>query len=112
MGRNNLDLLRGTFGLLLLKAVSAEAKHGHQIMKWLRTVTDETFLVEEGAIYPALHRIEARGLIQSKWGVTENNRRARYYALTTKGRKELDAEQSKWERYVDTVGKVLKAKAT
>jgi DNA-binding PadR family transcriptional regulator len=81
-------------------------------MKWLRSVTEETFLVEEGAIYPALHRLDARGLIQSKWGVTENNRRAKYYSLTAKGRKELDAEQRKWERYVATVGKVLKAKAT
>jgi transcriptional regulator len=112
MGADSLDLLRGTFGLLLMKAVSAEPKHGHQIMKWLRTVTEETFLVEEGAIYPALHRLDARGLIQSKWGVTENNRRAKYYSLTAKGRKELDAEQTKWERYVTTVGKVLKAKAT
>ncbi len=112
MGADSLDLLRGTFGLLLMKAVSTEAKHGHQIMKWLRRVTEETFLVEEGAIYPALHRLDARGLIQSKWGVTENNRRAKYYSLTAKGRRELQAEQTKWERYVATVGRVLKAKTT
>ena len=110
MGKENLDLLRGTFGLLLLKSISDTQKHGHEIMKWLRKVTEETFLVEEGALYPALHRLEARGSIQAKWGVTENNRRAKYYRLTAKGRRELLAEQDRWERYVATVGKVLKAK--
>lgn len=109
MGRNSLDLLRGTFGLLLLQAVSTEPKHGHQIMRWLKEVTEEDLIVEEGAIYPALHRLEARGAIAAEWGKTENNRQAKYYRLTNEGRRELDAEREKWERYAATVGKVLGA---
>lgn len=112
MGRQNLDLLRGTFGLLLMKAVSTEARHGHDIMKWIRTVTDGTFLVEEGAIYPALHRLERQKLIEAEWRRTENNRRAKYYRLTESGREELGAEEEKWHRYVATVGKVLESSTT
>jgi PadR family transcriptional regulator len=109
MGRDSVDLLRGTFGLLLLRAVSDHAKHGHQIIRWLREVTDDDLIVEEGAIYPALHRLESRGVLKGSWGTTEHNRQAKYYHLTAKGRRELDAERAKWERYADTVGKVLKA---
>ncbi len=109
MPRHSVDLLRGTFGLLLLRAVSEDPKHGHQIIKWLRDVTDEDLIVEEGAIYPALHRLEAQGVIKGEWGTTENNRQAKYYKLTSKGRRELAAERAKWERYADTVGKILKA---
>ena len=107
MGRDNLDLIKGTLGLLLLKALGQGQRHGHEIMRWIREITDETFLLEEGAIYPALHRLENRGLIAATWGVTENNRRAKYYALTPEGRRQLDAEMERWERYVATVGKVL-----
>lgn len=109
MSHENLDLLKGTFGLLLLKAVSADARHGHDIMKWLRSVTDGTFLVEEGALYPALHRLEKRQLLQAEWRTTENNRRAKYYRLTGRGLEELQAEEERWNRYVTTVGKVLEA---
>ena len=109
MTRENLDLLKGTFGLLLLKAVSVESRHGHDIMKWLRSVTDGTFLVEEGALYPALHRLEKRKLIASEWRTTENNRRAKYYRLTSEGLAELRSEEDRWNRYVATVGKVLEA---
>ena len=107
MGRDNLDLIKGTLGLLLLKALGQGQRHGHEIMRWIREVTDETFLVEEGAIYPALHRLENRGLISAKWGVTENNRKAKYYALTAEGRRQLENEMERWDRYVATVGKVL-----
>lgn len=107
MGRENLELLRGTFGLLLMKALSGEPRHGHDIMKWLRTVTDGTFLVEEGAIYPALHRLERQKLLVAEWRRTENNRRAKYYRLSDRGRKELESEREKWTRYVHTVDKVL-----
>jgi transcriptional regulator len=109
VSHENLDLLKGTFGLLLLKAVSADARHGHDIMKWLRSVTDGTFLVEEGALYPALHRLEKRQLLQAEWRTTENNRRAKYYRLTGRGLEELQAEEERWNRYVTTVGKVLEA---
>ena len=107
MGGDNLDLLKGTLGLLLLKALSDEPKHGHQIMRWIRQITDGAFQVEEGAIYPALHRLEAKRLISAEWRTTENNRKGKYYRLTAKGRKQLAAESERWERYVDTVGKVL-----
>lgn len=109
MSRDNLDLLKGTFGLLLLKAVSAEARHGHDIMKWLRVVSDETFLVEEGALYPALHRLEKQGWITADWRTTANNRRAKYYSLTKRGLTELRSQEDRWNRYVQTVGKVLEA---
>jgi PadR family transcriptional regulator PadR len=109
MPRENLDLLKGTFGLLLLKAVRVQPRHGHDIMKWLKTVTEGAFLVEEGAMYPALHRLERQKLVKGEWGKTENNRRARYYELTAQGRKELAVEEDRWHRYVDTVGKVLAA---
>ena len=107
MARDNLDLLKGTLGLLLLKALAGGKRHGHEIMRWIREVTDETFLLEEGAIYPALHRLESRGLVAASWGMTENNRKAKYYTLTQAGRRQLDAETERWERYVATVGKVL-----
>lgn len=109
MSRHSVDLLRGTFGLLLLQAVSAEAKHGHQIIRWLREVTDEELIVEEGAIYPALHRLESAGALAAEWGTTENNRQAKYYRLTKKGMRQLETERSKWERYASTVGKILGA---
>lgn len=103
----NLDLMKGTLGLLLLTALSSGPRHGHQMMHWIRGVTDEAFRIEEGAIYPALHRLEAKGLVASEWGVSENNRQAKYYRLTAKGRRKLAAERKRWERYVATVAKVL-----
>jgi PadR family transcriptional regulator len=109
MGHDNLELIKGTLDLLLLKALDGQKRHGHEVMRWIRQVTDETFLLEEGAIYPALHRLEAKGLISASWGVTENNRRAKYYALTSRGRQQLDSETARWERYVSTVGKVLES---
>jgi transcriptional regulator len=111
MGRNSVDLLRGTFGLLLLQAVSGEPRHGHEIIRWLKEVTDDDLIVEEGAIYPALHRLESIGALRAEWNTTENNRQAKYYRLTPKGRRQLEAERSKWERYANTVGKVLGASA-
>ena len=109
MAQQNLDLLKGTFGLLLLKAIRIQPRHGHDMMRWLKNVTDGAFLVEEGAIYPALHRLERQKLVKGEWGKTENNRRARYYTLTALGRKELTVEEDRWHRYVATVGKVLAA---
>jgi len=103
-----LDLLQGTLDLLVLKALSWGPAHGYSVATWIRERSDEAFLVEEGALYPALHRLERRGWVDSEWGLSENNRRAKYYELTSKGRGQLRAEVSVWERYVSAVGKVLR----
>ena len=105
----NLDLFKGTLSLLLLKAVAPRPRHGHEIMKWIRRSSDETFLIEEGAIYPALHRLEARGLLDAEWGVTDKNRRAKFYRLTTKGRSRLRQEEDAWQRYVVAFNQILAA---
>ena len=102
-----LDLLQGTLDLLVLKALSWDQAHGYTVATWIRERSDEAFLVEEGALYPALHRLERRGWVDSEWGLSENNRRAKYYRLTPKGRGQLRSEVSLWERYVSAVGKVL-----
>jgi transcriptional regulator len=105
----NLDLLKGTFSLLLLKAVALKPRHGHEIMNWIRQHSDETFLVEEGAIYPALHRLESRDLLEAEWGMSDNNRKAKYYRLTPKGRSRLKVEHKQWQLYVETFNRLLAA---
>ena len=104
----SLDLLQGTLDLLVLKALSWGASHGYSVATWIRERSDAAFLVEEGALYPALHRLERRGWVASEWGLSENNRKAKFYRLTPKGRAQLRSEVSLWERYVSAVGKVLR----
>lgn len=104
----SLELLQGTLDLLVLKALSWEPLHGYAVATWIRDHSDAEFLIEEGALYPALHRLERRGWVESEWGVSENNRRAKYYRLTSKGRAQLRSEVTMWERYVSAVGRVLK----
>lgn len=104
----SLDLLQGTLDLLVLKALSWNTGHGYAVATWIRERSDDEFLVEEGALYPALHRLERRGWVESEWGLSENNRKAKYYRLTGKGRAQLRAEVSRWDRYVSAVGKVLR----
>jgi transcriptional regulator len=101
------QLLQGTLELMILKTLSWEKLNGFAISQWIRERTDEEILVEEGAMYPALHRLERRGLISGEWGVTENNRKARYYRLTAAGRRELRVQERRWSRYVDAVARVL-----
>ena len=103
-----LDLLQGTLDLLVLKALAWGPRHGYAVATWIRERSGEQLLVEEGALYPALHRLERRGWLAAEWGLSENNRRAKYYRLTPKGRTQLRAELSLWERYVGAVGKVLR----
>jgi len=103
-----LDLLQGTLDLLVLKALSWGPAHGYSVATWIRERSDDAFLVEEGALYPALHRLERRGWVAAEWGLSENNRRAKFYELTSKGRGQLRSEVSLWERYVSAVGKVLR----
>jgi len=104
-----LDLLQGTLDVLVLKTLSWGSLHGYAIATWINERTDSAILIEEGALYPALHRLERRGLLASEWGLSENNRKAKYYHLTPKGRAALRVEASVWERYATAVGKVLRA---
>ena len=104
----SLDLLQGTLDLLVLKAVSWGPLHGYAVATWIRERSGDQLLVEEGALYPALHRLERRRWLTAEWGLSENNRKAKFYRLTPGGRAQLRAELSLWERYVGAVGRVLR----
>ncbi len=106
---DDLDLLRGTLDLLILKTLSWGPMHGLAVLRWIEDTTRQRLQVEEGALYPALHRLEARGWLDAEWGITERNRRAKFYRLTAAGRRQLAAEVSKWSRYSEAVGLVLDA---
>jgi PadR family transcriptional regulator, regulatory protein PadR len=96
-----VDVVQGTLELLVLKTLSrGEAMHGFGILRWLTEVTDGELTVEEGALYPALHRLERRGWLAGEWGVSEKGRRAKYYVITTRGRAELKQEEARWTRYL------------
>jgi len=105
----DFDLLSGTLDLLVLRALSAGAQHGFGVTQWIRQATLDELRVEDGAMYTALHRLEKQGLLQSEWGVTENNRRARYYTLTADGRRELARDTARWTAYAVAVFRVLKS---
>jgi PadR family transcriptional regulator PadR len=105
----DLDLLRGTLDLLILKALSWGPRHGLSVLRWIEHTTHERLQIEEGALYPALHRMERKGWLEAEWGVTENNRKAKYYRLTPAGRRRLAAEVSRWSRYAEVVQLVLSA---
>jgi transcriptional regulator len=104
-----LELLKGTLDVLVLKAASLGAAHGYAISRWIAQRTSDTLTVEEAALYQALHRLERRGLLESEWGVSENNRRAKYYTLTAAGRQALRAESATWRRYAQAVFSILEA---
>lgn len=108
----SIDVLRGTLDLLILKALSWGSAHGYSVAEWIERVTDDTLVIEEGSLYPALHRLEERGLIEAEWGLSGNNRRAKYYALTTAGRQALKAESATWTRYARAVFAALEAPAS
>lgn len=102
-----MDLLQGTLDVLILKTLSWEPMHGYAISRWIRQRTDQVLTVEDAALYQALHRLDRKGWIESEWGLSENNRRARYYQLTQDGRRQLGAEASEWRQYAEAVSKVL-----
>ena len=104
---DNLELLQGTLDVLILKTLSWGPRHGYAIARWIRDTTDDVLRIEEGALYPALHRMQKRGWIEAEWGLSENNRRAKYYQLTATGRAQLRAEASAWGAYSAAVAKVL-----
>src|SRR6185503_11456783 len=107
MKTDEMDVLHGTLELLVLKALSWNAMHGYNILDWFRHATESELRIEDAALYPALHRMEARGLIESEWGVSDNNRRAKFYQLTAAGRRALRSQAASWERYVSIVARVL-----
>jgi PadR family transcriptional regulator, regulatory protein PadR len=104
-----LDLVRGTFDLIILKTLSWGPMHGLGVLRWIEDVTQRRLQIEEGALYPALHRLEQRGWLEAEWGYTENNRKAKYYRLTPLGRRQLTAELSKWARYTEAVSMIVSA---
>jgi PadR family transcriptional regulator len=111
VGNGSLDLLKGTLDVLLLKTLSSGPLHGYAVSRWIRTATDEVFSVDEGALYPALRRLEKRGLVEAEWGVTDTGREARFYRLTSAGEAELTSAVRTWRRYVDAMARVLGAPA-
>jgi len=109
MTRKQMNLLQGTLDVLVLRSLAAEGRHGYGVAEWIRATTDGTLEIEDGALYTSLHRLEKRGWLDSSWGVSENNRRAKYYALTDSGRTELNRASGDWARYAEAVFKVLQA---
>lgn len=107
--RNSGDLLQGTLGLLILKSLVLGSAHGYAITRWIEDTAGDVLTIEEGSLYPALRRLEDRGWVASEWGVSENNRRARFYTLTAAGRKHLRNEASVWLSYSQAVTRVLRA---
>ena len=108
MNKTKNDLLQGTLALLVLKTLARGPLHGYGITLHIQLVSKEFLRVEEGSLYPALHRMEQDGWISAEWGTTENNRRARYYRLTSAGRKQLAEEEKNWERLTLAVAQVLR----
>jgi PadR family transcriptional regulator, regulatory protein PadR len=106
-----VDLVPGTLDMLVMKAVSAESLHGFGVARWIEAVTGDRLTVEEGALYPALHRMEKRGWLTSEWSRTEHGRRARYYRITADGRKQLEELRRRWEGSTWAVRRVLDVEA-
>ncbi len=103
------DLLQGTLQILILKALLAESAHGYGIARWIEQTTDDALRVEEGSLYPALRRLEDKGFITSSWGLSDNNRRARYYTLSTAGRAHLRKEAAAWARFSQAMTRAMRA---
>jgi PadR family transcriptional regulator PadR len=106
-----LELLQGTLDGLILKALSWGPLHGYAVARWIKDTSGDVFHIEEGALYPALHRMERKGWVESEWGLSDNNRRAKYYQLTGEGREALHSERAAWDRYVEAVGRVFESPA-
>jgi transcriptional regulator len=102
-----MGLLRDTLDMLVLKTLTRGPMHGYAIAEFIEETTDDVLRVEEGALYPALHRLELRGLVAAEWGISENNRRARYYRLTAAGRKQLGEESAHWDRMTAAVARIM-----
>ena len=108
MGKGGPDLLQGTLDMLVLQALTAGPKHGYAVAHWIEDRTTDVLRIEEGSLYPSLHRMQRRGWIESSWGVSENNRRAKYYRLTAVGRRQLRSETAEWRQFVEAVTSVMR----
>ncbi|HEX3252856.1 MAG TPA: PadR family transcriptional regulator [Pyrinomonadaceae bacterium] len=109
MANQRTDLLQGTLELLILNTLARESMHGYGIVQRIHDAAEDLLKVEDGSLYPALYRMEERGWIKSEWGVSENNRRAKFYRLTRAGQKQLEAERANWKRVSKAVTKILQA---
>ena len=109
MARDNGEILQGTLALLILKALAHQERHGYGIARWIEDTTSAVLKIEEGSLYPALRRLEDRGFIESRWGLSENNRRARFYAIKRAGRQHLHVHGTSWTRFARAVLTVLEA---
>ena len=107
MAAESLDLLQGTLDVLVLRTLGWGSMHGYAVSRWIRQRTDGVIEIEDAPLYKALHRLERAGHVEAEWGLSENNRRARYYKLTAAGRRQLKVQESAWRRYAEAVFKVL-----
>ena len=107
MADSELNVLRSSVDLVILKALSWGPRHGYAIAEWIEQATNATILLEEGTLYPALHRLERKGWVDAEWGVSDNNRKAKFYSITKAGRKQLVAETENWERIAGVIGRLL-----
>ncbi|HXJ96912.1 MAG TPA: PadR family transcriptional regulator [Terriglobia bacterium] len=107
MTAKRIEMPQGTLDLLILKTLAPEPQHGWAISERIQQISSDVLRVQQGSLYPALHRLERRGWIKAKWGASENNRRAKYYELTRSGRKQLEAEERDWRKLTAAVGQVL-----
>jgi transcriptional regulator len=110
--RTTVDLLQGTLGVLILKSLSWGPMHGYGIARWIEQISGDELLIEDGSLYPALHRLQARGLVTSQWGLSDTNRRVKTYTATEQGRLQLRAEMSRWTRFSAAISRVLQARAS
>jgi len=107
MAREPMDLMQGTLDVLVLRALDSEPRHGYAVSRWVRERTGGTLQIEDAPLYKALHRLEKAGCVAAEWGISENNRRARYYRLTARGRQRFREAEASWRRYAEAVFKVL-----
>jgi PadR family transcriptional regulator, regulatory protein PadR len=103
------DLIQGTLEMLILRALTRGSMHGYGVAEWIHQTSQQVLKIEEGALYPALHRLELRGLLSANWGISDNNRRAKFYQLTAEGKKRLSAESQRWARLSAAVAFVMQA---
>jgi PadR family transcriptional regulator len=109
MDELDVSLLRGTLDLLILKSVSWGPRHGYAVAEWISEATGDSLMIGEGTLYPALHRLERQGLVDAEWGLSDNNRSAKFYALSRTGRRRLQHGSSSWHRFVEAAGRALRA---
>lgn len=107
MSKEDLQLLKGTLDVMVLRALTEGPRHGYAVAEWIRETTEDTLQVDDGALYTALHRLEKRGYVQAEWGLSENNRKAKYYRLSVRGRDRLEEQTDAWARYARAVSRVL-----